>query len=538
MRLVLANRHLIAAGGTEVHVVTVGEHLQRLGHEVVLYAPELGPFADHARRRGLEVSDTLRDIGHCDVVFAQDAIVVYELAERYPSALTVFRVCGDVFDFQLPPQLDGVVDLVVALSDRYERLAASCATKAPLLRLRMPIDVDRLVPLGALGERPRRAVLLGNYMERKALVGEVWGGLGLEVTQVGGDTQSYDVAAALADADIVVAKGRAALDAMACGRAVYVFDAFGGDGWVTPESYPALEADNFAGQATARVIDAASLAADLDGYRPQMGTVNRDLVLQHHSTRDHVVALLGALADRETQPRSPAPLRELARLVALQWSWELTAREFRGMHWPLREHAARSEHAATAAAEAARTATEAARAATERAAAGNLRAAEAVRMSEERAELLSAQRDEVSARASALEAQLAGERLAREAEAGALRRELATIRSTRAWRLAALWWRAKGRLIGGPRSADRVRPADDPTADVPRPRTQLDELHRVADGDRAGLDDPRVERDLAVEAGVDRPQHVDVAVAAVGIDRRDDAATANLEDPDLRVADS
>ena len=168
MRFVLANRHLIAAGGTEVHLVTLGEHLQRLGHDVVLYAPELGPFADHARRRGLEVTSALHDLGEdCEVVFAQDAIVVYELAERFPGALMVFRVCGDVFDFQLAPQLDGVVDLVVVLSDRYERLAASCAAKVPLLRLPVPIDVDRLVSLGALRARPERAVLLGNYDDRK-----------------------------------------------------------------------------------------------------------------------------------------------------------------------------------------------------------------------------------------------------------------------------------------------------------------------------------------------------------------------------------
>ena len=127
----------------------------------------------------------------------------------------------------------------------------------------MPIDIDRLVPLGPLHERPRRAVLLGNYLERDAAVVGAWGAAGVEVARVGGSVQDYDVAAAVADADIVVAKSRAALDAMACGRAVYVFDVFGGDGWVTPERYPGLEADNFAGQATGRVVDAEALARDL-----------------------------------------------------------------------------------------------------------------------------------------------------------------------------------------------------------------------------------------------------------------------------------
>jgi hypothetical protein len=62
----------------------LGEQLQRLGHEVLLYAPELGPFADHARRRGLDVVGNARELpATCDVTFAQDGIVVYDLAERY-----------------------------------------------------------------------------------------------------------------------------------------------------------------------------------------------------------------------------------------------------------------------------------------------------------------------------------------------------------------------------------------------------------------------------------------------------------------------
>ena len=307
MRFVLANRLLVEVGGTEVHLVTIGEHLQRLGHEVVLYAPELGAYAEHARRRGLEVAGSLRELPEtCDVLFAQDSIVVHELAARYPQALTVFRICGDVFDFQLPPQVGGEVDLIVVLSDRYERLAAACAVDVPVVRLRVPIDVDRLVPLGAIRERPERAVLLGNYGDRAALVSETWGALGIDVTRVGGATQNFDVASAVADADIVVGKSRAALDAMACGRAVYVLDFLGGDGWVTPQSYAAMEADMFAGQATDRVIDAAALAADLVDYRREMGVVNRDLVLQHHSARDHVIALLAVIGEHAPQQRAAA----------------------------------------------------------------------------------------------------------------------------------------------------------------------------------------------------------------------------------------
>jgi hypothetical protein len=396
MRFVLANRQLTGVGGTEVHLGTVAEHLERLGHEAHLYAPEVGAFGEHLRRRGLKVHDSVHGLPEtCDVVFSQDGIVVYEMAERYPEALGVFRICGDVHDFQLPPQLDGAVDLVVVLSDRYERVARATAIRAPILRMQVPIDVDRLAPNGAIGPRPQRAVLLGNYGERNALIRQVWGEQGVEVREVGGDEPSFDVAAAVASSDVVVAKSRAALDAMACGRAVYVYDLFGGDGWVTAEAYPALEADQFAGQATGRVIDAAALSADLDTYEPGMGTVNRDLVLQHHNARDHVVALLAAIGERAPQTRPPAPLQELARLTALQWSAEATARQFRGAYWGLTARVSQLERDAVQATA--------------------------------RAEQATRERDQAIGRAAAADDQLR------------------SMRATRAWRLARAWWRLRDR---------------------------------------------------------------------------------------------
>jgi hypothetical protein len=400
VRFVLANRLMNLAGGTEVHLVTVGAELLRLGHEVVIYSPELGPFADHARERGVDVVDQLRELPvECDVVLAQDGIVVYDLAERYPRALNVFRVCGDSFDFQSPPQVEGVVDLVVVLCERYARLARACAVEFPLARLRIPVDVDRLAPLGTIRARPRRAVILGNYPDRIQVVREAWERRGIEVSQVGAGQQRFDIAAALESADIVVGKSRAAVDAMACGRAVYVYDTFGGDGWVTPDTYAAMEADHFAGQATDRVIGVEELERDLADYDPRMGAANRDLVIQHHSARDHVIEFLSALVGPPKE-RPSVPLRELARLTALQWSWERFAREGQHAQAALHERLVVAEQASAA-------------------------SAAAATAEKDRADVLQRAAD----------------------WAFTMQADLETIHASRAWRLVAGYWRWRDRLL-------------------------------------------------------------------------------------------
>ena len=444
----LANHGFSRVGGTEAYLVTLAEQLQRLGHDLTVYAHELGPFSDHARGRGVDVRGALGELpGDCDMVFAQDAVVAYELAERYPDAPLVFRACSDVYDFELPPQLSGIVDRIVVLSDRYARLVEACGVTAPVIRLRYPVDVARIAPPGAIRDRPRRAVVLGNYDERVESVREAWGPEGVEVEQVGGARPRFGLAEALAGADIVVAKSRAAVEAMGAARAVYVFDWFGGDGWVTPESYPALEADNFAGQATDRVIDVAALRRDLAGYDPGMGAVNRDLVKQHHGARDHAIELLGRLDGLKPGERPRAALPELARLTALQWAWERLARE--------RQRDLGELHARVVGQEAAvaqlREEAALAGAATERAEAAAATAATRAEATAARAAEAERRAAEAEGRAVAAEDALRARHLheARFGDPAELRAQLDEVRSTRVWRAATGFWRLKDRLRPG-----------------------------------------------------------------------------------------
>ena len=52
-----------------------------------------------------------------------------------------------------------------------------------------------------------------------------------------------------------------------------------------------------------------------------MGQLNRDLVLAHHDAADHAQALVALFRRLGPRAEAPAaPLRELARLVRLQWA--------------------------------------------------------------------------------------------------------------------------------------------------------------------------------------------------------------------------
>src|SRR4051794_36455864 len=109
MRMVIGTQALATVGGTETYVVTVAEHLLRLGHEVRVYATRVGEMAELARERGVEVRADAGELGAApDIILAQDSGVAYELADRWPGVSQVFVCHSELYDVQQPPLVPGV----------------------------------------------------------------------------------------------------------------------------------------------------------------------------------------------------------------------------------------------------------------------------------------------------------------------------------------------------------------------------------------------------------------------------------------------
>jgi hypothetical protein len=327
LELVLGHQEFVAPGGSETYLLTVAEHLQRLGHEVTIFVVEAGEMAHVASTRGLRVIAAEHELPReCDGVLAQDGVVSLILAARYPATSQVFVAHAPSIDLQRPVQLDGVVSAVIALNDRVGQRLGGLAQQHEVVRLRQPIDVQRFAPRGGPRAAPEHVLLLSNYLRGPAreTLARACADAGMRLAHVGvpgrpSSSPELDIAAS----DITVGQGRAALEGMASGRAVYVLDRWGGDGWVTPASYPTLEANGFAGVASDETIDGERLRRDLAAYRPEMGLLNRQLACANHHAMDHVceiVSLLRRLSP--ARPRSDAPLREMARLVRVQWQTE------------------------------------------------------------------------------------------------------------------------------------------------------------------------------------------------------------------------
>lgn len=335
MRILLSTENFDAFAGMETYTLTVARELMRLGHQVSIYTQLDGGIARHAREHGMRVLGHADLPGEIDAIFAQDAATCHELAARYPDVVRVFVVHSRDHVLNEVPQLPGVCDAVVVMNDRIGNWVRARAWHVPITRLRQPIELSRFRDLRPPRPRPRRVLVTSNYVAgpRGALIGEACRQAGYSVDWIGTTSRPNAFPEqAIAIADIVIGLGRSALEAMAAGRAVYVYGVLGAGGWVTSRSYGQLEADGFAGLTDGRPATLERLTAELRRWQPHMGEANRDLASFNHSVRAHAIELVGLLARlREARASSsgvgvtgvqlsaPLPAEELARLLRIEW---------------------------------------------------------------------------------------------------------------------------------------------------------------------------------------------------------------------------
>ncbi len=352
MQIVISFERMVGFGGTETYVLTIASALERLGHEVVIHAQETGPCAEFARAHGARVIELESQLPpRCDAVFAQDAATAYTMASLYPDAARVFVAHSAAFPLQTPPQLDNVCQAVVTMNERLRRRSEQLARHPRVVRLRQPIDLQRFCFRATNLEqrKPPRVLWLNNYpgSTRQRMIERACEQAGLELRQTGAAstptaTPEHEIAAA----EIVISLGRGALEAMASGRAAYVYGVAGGDGWVTADSYPALERDGFSGRAFGHAAGFEQLARDLSAWSEELGETGRELACTHHDADEHAVELVELLERLDASPaKPPRAARELGRLVRLEWDRGMQARAAAAEAAALRSELSRTREA-------------------------------------------------------------------------------------------------------------------------------------------------------------------------------------------------
>ncbi len=275
LRVLITNRTLTSRSGTELYVAELAHALMARGHTPIIYAPRRGDLAEVLRLQSVVVRSSLVDM-HTppDVIHGHHRVATMTALARYPGV----PVISFAHDFTHPDDVTPAhpsVRRYVAVDDtNRDRLLYGDGIDPNRVEVRLNwFDPKRFLPRGtALPSRPRRALVLSNqavegrgYLPVLRAACERFD-IALDVVGLGVGRPSDAPEAILGNYDIVFAKARAAIEAMASGCATVLCDAAGFGGLVTADRVAELRRLNFGLRALRSGYEVDLVAAEIAAY--------------------------------------------------------------------------------------------------------------------------------------------------------------------------------------------------------------------------------------------------------------------------------
>lgn len=328
MRVLLTNNTLDQRAGTESYVRDVATALLARGHSPIAYSTRLGAVAEDLRSATIPVVSSLDRLGEPpDLIHGQHHLEAMTALLRFPGVPAVVFCHGWAPWEETPPFFPRIFRYVAVDDTCRDRLVAESGIAPEDVEVILNfVDLERFRPRGPLPPRPLRALVFSNTASEATHLPPIREactrlGIGLEVAGAASGRPVARPESLLPTFDLVFAKARSALEALAVGVAVVVADAGGLGSLVTMRNAAELRRLNFGVRALRRPLDAEAIAREIEGYEPgEAHRVSSWVRAEAGRDRavDRIVALYGEVL-RKSRAAGAVPGEERAASGYLQW---------------------------------------------------------------------------------------------------------------------------------------------------------------------------------------------------------------------------
>lgn len=251
MRILITNNTLDHRGGSEIYVRDLAISLLNRGYTPIAYSTQLGAVAREIRAATVPVIDNLDALAMPpDVIHGHHHVETMTALLRFPGVPAVSFCHGWIPWEEIPPRFPRILQYVAVDQTCRDRLILESGIPADRVRV-LPnfIDLERFKPRDPLPARPQRALIFSNYANDYTpgpAVREACARHGISVDTIGASAGNVCARPEeiLRRYDIVFAKGKSALEALAVGAAVVLCDAAGVGPMVTSSQLGHLRALN------------------------------------------------------------------------------------------------------------------------------------------------------------------------------------------------------------------------------------------------------------------------------------------------------
>ena len=278
MKILLGTHYLKKTGGTENYTYALAMELKRLGHEVEHFAIIRGAVSSMLEENGIPFMSK----DHYDLILANHTTVVEEL---WPKGFVIQTCHGTIPELEQPSfYADAYVGVSEEVRDHILHLGFPQATVIP-----NGIDCKRFYPKRPVSPTLSTVLSLCQSEEANDFIKECCKKVNVKFLRCEKHTDNvWAIEDMINQSDLVVGLGRSAYDAMACGRAVIVYDfrkhhmgEFLGEGMLTPENIEKSMSCNCTGKASRLKYDEQGFIAEMQKYSPELAAWGREYALEN-----------------------------------------------------------------------------------------------------------------------------------------------------------------------------------------------------------------------------------------------------------------
>jgi hypothetical protein len=348
LRILISNHFLRGRTGSELYVCELATNLLRRGHSPIVYSPQLGHTARELRNATVPVVDSLDAVGSPpDLIHGQHHVETMSALLRFPNTPAVFFCHGWLPWEETPPKHPRILRYVAVDDTCFDRLVLESGIAEERVSVILnSVDLEQFLPRAPLPAKPARALVFSNRAKESTHLGavrEACQRTGITLDVIGAEAGNIAVRPqdVLGHYDIVFAKARCALEAIAVGSAVVLCDTNGAGPMVTSSELDRLRRLNFGIRALRERIGADLLEKEIARYDPaDAATVSRRIrdTADRGAAVDQIVALYeqvvrefeaGGDRDLDAEARAEATyLRDLTRYFEAERDSILTSRTF------------------------------------------------------------------------------------------------------------------------------------------------------------------------------------------------------------------
>ncbi len=325
MRVLITNNTLAVRAGSELYVRDLATGLIARGHTPIAYSTQLGEVAEELRAATVPVIDDLRALAAPpDIIHGQHHVEAMTALLHFSAVPAVYFCHGWTPWEEIPPRFPRILRYVAVDLTCRDRLLFEHAIPEDQIRVLLNFaDLEKFKPRASLPSSPRRALMFSNYASENdclAMVRKACKRANISLDVIGSlaGNATARPEEVLGEYDIVFARGRSAIEAIAVGAAVILCETDRMGPMVTSADFDRLRSLNFGIRAIRLPVDIETVSREIARYDPgEAAEVSRRLraVAGRDETIDEIIALYEeAIAQHRATP--PVEFREEERAAA------------------------------------------------------------------------------------------------------------------------------------------------------------------------------------------------------------------------------